>query len=125
MANLYPKKLRSLKELREEKARLKAEASLAVDTSESSEATYSDFIPAILDAVASKGVSNKLLALAVPLVQLAGNKIEKNVLKKVAKEVLMGYAKWKGAEIGVRALMRLVKRKLEKVAADDDDQAFS
>lgn len=118
MMNLYPKKLRSLEELRQEKARLKAEASVALSSADSGDTVYSDFIPAIIDMVASKGVPDKLLALAIPLVHLAGNTIEKNVLKKVAKEILTGYAKWKGTEIGVRALLRLVKKKFKKSVAD-------
>ncbi|HEY9177277.1 MAG TPA: hypothetical protein VIN07_06280 [Flavipsychrobacter sp.] len=121
MANLYPKKLRSLKALREEKARLKAEASFAVEGQDGGDAGYADFIPAVLDAIASKGVPDKLLALAVPLVQLAGNKIEKSLLKKVAKEVLLGYAKWKGTEMAASALLRLVKRRFEKAAASEED----
>lgn len=119
MANLYSKKLRSLEELRQEKARLHAEAKLSFDNPATGDSVYNDIIPAAIDIIVSKGVPGKLMAIAMPLLQIAGSKIEKDVLKKVAAEVLTGYAKWKGTELGINALMRLVKRKLEKADKED------
>lgn len=120
MANLYPKKLRSLEELRQEKARLRAEASTTFDNPVTGDSVYNDIIPAAIDIIVSKGVPGKLMAVALPLLQIAGSKVEKNVLKKVATEILTGYAKWKGTELGVNALARLVKRKFEKATKKED-----
>jgi len=120
MANLYPKKLRSLAELRQEKERLRAETSSSFNNAETGDTIFNDILPAAIDIMASKGVPAKLLAIALPMLQLAGNQVEKNILKKVAIEVLSGYAKWKGTELGMNALARLVKRKFKK-AVDKDD----
>lgn len=120
MANLYPKKLRSLAELRQEKERLRAETSASFNNAETGDTVFNDILPAAIDMMASKGVPAKLLAIALPMLQLAGNQVEKNILKKVAIEVLSGYAKWKGTELGMNALARLVKRKFKK-AVDKED----
>lgn len=122
MVNLYSKKLRSLDELRREKALKKAEASTAfTDTDSGGPSLYGDFIPAIMDVIASKGAANKLLALGIPALKLAGSVMEKNLVKKVAIEVLTGYAKWKGTEMGMHALIRLIKRKYAKNADRQED----
>jgi hypothetical protein len=121
MVNLYSKKLRSLDELRREKALKKAEAAAAFDATDSGPSLYGDLIPAIVDVITSKGATNKLLALGIPALKLAGTIIEKSLLKKVAIEVLTGYAKWKGTEMGLSALLRLVKRKFEKAAEERTD----
>lgn len=117
MAKLYSKKLRNLEELRREKALKKQEASEAFDNLLTSDSSSGDFLPALLDVVTSKGVANKLFALALPALKIAGNKVEKNILKNLAIEVLGGYAKWKGSEMGIKALFRFMKRRYEKKAA--------
>lgn len=120
MANLYHKKLRSLAELRQEKERLRAETSSSFNNPETGDTVFNDILPAAIDIMASKGVPAKLLAIALPMLQLAGSQVEKNILKKVAIEVLSGYAKWKGTELGMNALARLVKRKFKKAVEKED-----
>lgn len=121
MVNLYSKKLRSLDELRQEKALKKAEASAAFADTDSGPSLYGDLIPAIVDVVASKGAANKLWALGIPALKLAGASMEKSLLKKVAIEVLTGYAKWKGTEMGMGAIVRLIKKKYTKAAESRKD----
>ncbi len=121
MVNLYSKKLRSLDELKREKALKKAEASAVFNNPETGDSALADFVPAVLDAIISKGIPDKLMAVAIPVLQLAGSRVEKNILKKVAIEVLTGYAKWKGTELGISALLRLVKRRFEKAAEERTD----
>lgn len=120
MANLYHKKLRSLAELRQEKEKLRAETSASFNNPETGDTVFNDILPAAIDIMVSKGVPAKLIAIALPMLQLAGNQVEKNILKKVAIEVLSGYAKWKGTELGIHALARLVKRKFKKAAEKED-----
>ena len=121
MVNLYSKKLRSLDELRREKALKKAEATAAFTDTDSGPSLYGDLIPAIVDVIASKGAANKILALGIPALKLAGTVMEKSLLKKVAIEVLTGYAKWKGTEMGMQALVRLIKRKYAKASESRED----
>ncbi len=121
MVNLYSKKLRSLDELRQEKALKKAEASAAFADTDSGPSLYGDLIPAIVDVISSKGATNKLLALGIPALKLAGTIMEKSLLKKVAIEVLTGYAKWKGTEMGMGAIVRLIKKKYAKAAESRKD----
>lgn len=121
MVNLYSKKLRSLDELRREKALKKAEAAAAFTDTDSGPSLYGDLIPAIVDVIASKGAANKILALGIPALKLAGTVMEKSLLKKVAIEVLTGYAKWKGTEMGMQALVRLIKRKYAKASESRED----
>lgn len=112
MIRLYHKNLNSLDALRQEIAIKKAEANTTFggfsdiaspgDTNSEGSDT-SDIIGAGLDMFTSKGMGNKLWALAVPALQLAGRKLEKDILKSFAKEFLMGYAKWKAIELGFKA----------------------
>ena len=120
MVKLYSKKLRSLDELRREKALKKKAASESFDLLTPGPAS-GDFFPAMIDVVTSKGVINKLFALALPVLKLAGNKVEKNILKRLAIEVLSGYAKWKGTEIGLKALFRFVRQRRDKHAKDKEE----
>lgn len=109
---LYDKNLTSLDALRAEKRRLAAEANSTAGnilrnkkhSSDSSDFDISDAINAGIDIITSKGAINKLLAISLPLLDIAGIKLEKKLLTSVSKEVLGGYIKWKAIEIGMSAL---------------------
>jgi len=111
MISLYHKNLNSLDALRQEIAIKKAEANATFSgvsdilpgAGNDSGTGASDIIGAGLDVFTSKGMGNKLWALAVPALQLAGRKLEKDILKSFAKEFLVGYAKWKAIELGFKA----------------------
>ncbi|MCB9047585.1 MAG: hypothetical protein H6550_15735 [Chitinophagales bacterium] len=113
MIKLYHKKLNSLEELRQEKAKVKHEANTAFtnildgknSTDGSAESTVPDMIQAGLDVLTSKGITDKLFALVLPALRLAGRKIEKDILKSLAKEFVVGYAKWKAIELGTKAIL--------------------
>lgn len=111
MIRLYHKNLNSLDALRQEIAIKKAEAKATFSgvsdilpgAGNERGPEASDIISAGLDVFTSKGIGNKLWALAVPALQLAGRKLEKDILKSFAKEFLVGYAKWKAIELGYKA----------------------
>ena len=127
---LYPRNLRSIQELKQEKLRIKRKADtmfnsfLGTTSNTTTHGTAAhdegDIIGAgnimgtVMDFVTSKGFAGKAASLAVPLLSLAGRKIEGNLLKKAAKEVLGGYVKWKGIEIGSRALIMFIKKSAKK-----------
>lgn len=122
MVKLYSKKLTSLDELRREKALRKKEAAEVFDNVFKPDPASDGIIPALIDIATSKGIANKLLALAIPVAQMVGNKVEKNMLKRLAIEVLGGYAKWKGTEVGLKALFRYMKRRYERHEGRDEKQ---
>lgn len=120
---LYTKNLTSLSALREEKRRLKEQADVTAGSifndgrktsgQENEEHSFdvSDAISAGMDVLTSKGAMSKILALGLPLLDLAEIKLEKKLIKTVGKEVLGGYIKWKAIEIGMNALSSYLKKK--------------
>lgn len=103
---LYNKNLTSLEALRREKAALKFDADtslqniLSLDLLDKSAGSHISPVHTTIDFLTSKDFASKLMALSVPLLKIAGSKLEKSLLKKVVKEVFSGYLKWKAFEIG-------------------------
>jgi hypothetical protein len=127
---LYPRQLNNLDELKREKEALKANIKRIED-----EGFFSieDILPAkmldgaegdsmmskLTDLVSSGSVKEVLTSIAGPALSLLGTGIEKRALKKVAKEFLGSYVKWKAIELGYKGIkMWLDSRKKEK-----DDKA--
>lgn len=111
MIKLYSKKLNSLEALRQEKAIKKAAIHSDVRNSDTNEEILPDFIQAGFDIISSKGLVDKLFAIALPALSLAGKKLEKDLLKSFAKEFLGGYAKWKAVELGLKAVASFFRKK--------------
>lgn len=123
---LYPRQLNNLDELKREKEALKATVRRIED-----EGFFSieDILPAkMADGVEGDGLMSKLTdlissgsareiltSIAGPALSLLGTGIEKQALKKVAKEFLGSYVKWKAIELGYKGIkMWLDSRKKEK-----------
>jgi hypothetical protein len=120
---LYHKQLNSLDELKLEKQRLKA---VLNKTEQEGFISMNDILPlkkegdnkdlvsqltGLLDNVGAKEL---VMSLAGPALGLLGDKIEKHTLKKIAKEFLGSYVKWKAIELayaGIRALIERNKKK--------------
>lgn len=135
MIKLYDKKLNSMDALKQEIALKKLEEQnyfnniLGTDntgqgdltantTATDNDTDWSEMLGIGIDLLTSKGLSNKLMALAVPAISLIGNKIEKNVLKSFAKEFAVGYLKWKALELGTKALFSFIDSRMEKKKED-------
>lgn len=136
MIKLYDKKLNSIEALRQEIALKKLEERnyfnniLGTDSSAPNEPTgnsnatadndtdWSAMLGVGFDVLTSKGVSNKLMALAVPAISLIGRKIEKDILKSFAKEFALGYLKWKALELGTKAVFSFIDARMEKKKED-------
>lgn len=131
MIKLYDKKLTNLKELKQEIALKRAEADTSFDNllsintdgpppmpgtpdSDDGSIDWSAMISTGLDFITSKGTVNKMMALALPALRLAGSKMEKDVLKSMAKEFIVGYAKWKGIEFGFKLAFRFINSRFSK-----------
>lgn len=112
MIKLYSKKLNSLEALRQEKAIKKAAIHSNIkNTDTTNEEILPDFIQAGFDIISSKGIADKLFAIALPALNLAGKKLEKDLLKSFAKEFIGGYAKWKAIELGLKAAASFFRKK--------------
>lgn len=135
MIKLYDKKLNSLDALRQELAFKKQEEQnyfnniLGADnttqdepaantTAAEGDTHWSEMLGIGIDFLSSKGLSNKLMVLAMPALRLAGRKIEKNILKSLATEFAVGYLKWKALELGTKALFSFIDARLEKKKED-------
>ncbi len=123
---LYHKQLNSVAELRREKKRLKkahieAEKQSVVDdvADDNPLASVADIAN---DFFTSKGSLNAMMSLAMPLFRLALRKTEKGVLKKVATEVIGGYLKWKGIDLGIRLAMRFIRMQKHKADKEHPDR---
>ena len=127
---LYPRQLNSLDELKREKEALKAtirriedEGFFSIEDilpAKAADGIEGDSIMAKLtDLVSSGNAKEILVSIAGPALSLLGTGIEKRALKKVAKEFLGSYVKWKAIELGYKGIkMWLESRKKEK-----DDKA--
>lgn len=113
---LYSRQLNSLDELKQEKKMLKDRLK---QTESEGFFSLSDILPVSKDG--DDGLMSKLtgmlndadtkeliMSLAGPALGALGNKVEKQTLKKIAKEFLGSYVKWKAIELaykGVKMLM--------------------
>lgn len=127
---LYRRQLHSVEELRREKLRLEYEK---LHTSRSDffpvrehgkpdHNAGSNFVDFLGSMATAQGPLQMWLTLAKPVLRAIGKKkAPKKVLAKAAREVLLGYAKWKLIEMtyrGIRMYIRRQQRKkeIEKVA---------
>jgi hypothetical protein len=122
---IYPKKLRGVAELQQEKKRLLKQSRRL--KKEKSDMQDREGVLAFLP------VSNPLLELAIKIIQKRiskkpGPKAEvyeieakprKNRLKSVAIEFVGGYLKWKAIEWSYKGIRHLVKKHKEKIAAEN------
>lgn len=105
---LYNKNLTSLKALRRERAMKQAEANISIkdmfgqEGSDDIGATEVKPITVLMDLLTSHGLADKLLALSIPAMKIAGRKLERSFLKNVIKEVLLAYVKWKLVEFAFK-----------------------
>lgn len=127
MMNLYTKNLTSLAALRREKKRLQGEADTNVssifntgqprhtaDNEDQGGFDMSTAISAGMDALTSKGAMSKIMALALPMLEMAELKIEKKFIMSVSKELIGGYLKWKAVKIGYNMVSSILKSQYEK-----------
>lgn len=120
---LYSRQLNSLEELKREKQTLKAQIakaesegffSLSDILPEKKAGDKEDMLSQLGGILGSADVKDLLGSLAGPALGLIGDKIEKQTLKKIAKEVLGSYVKWKSIELaytGIRMLLDKYKHK--------------
>lgn len=135
MIKLYDKKLNSMDALKQEIALKKLEEQnyfnniLGTDstaqgepatntTATDNDTDWSAMLGVGFDVLTSKGISNKLMALAVPAISLIGRKIEKDILKSFAKEFALGYLKWKALELGTKAVFSFIDASMGKKKED-------
>jgi hypothetical protein len=122
---LYHKQLNSVAELRREKKRIKLERKIAnenaeaVEDAKEADSPWTSYIGIAGDFLSSKGTKNALAGIAMPLLQLALRNTQKGLLKRVAKEVLGGYIKWKAIDFGVTLAMRFIR--MQKHKADKQE----
>lgn len=120
MGKLYDTNLQSLAALRAEKTRRKADAENAYQNLSISGAVgekgggVADWAGAGIDLLTSKGWADRLFAIAMPAIKLGAARLEKDVLKSLAKEFVTGYAKWKGLSL----LYKVAKTFISKKKAD-------
>lgn len=130
---LYNKQLNSIEELRREKQKLKADLQSAYtqglfslddllpgnSTSNSkadNNAEGVDIAGIATSLLSSLGSKNTLLSVGLPLLKVAGNQLEKGVVKKILKEVGLGYIKWKAIELSVKGIKHMVDKKVQERA---------
>jgi hypothetical protein len=119
----YTKQLNSLDELKREKQALKDQLK---KTESEGFFSVSDVLPlkkggddkdwtsqlsSIIDNVDAKEL---IIALAGPALGLLGDKIEKHTLKKIAKEFLGSYVKWKAIELAYVGIKAMLTKKKEE-----------
>lgn len=121
---LYSKQLNSLEELRREKHVLQyakkhtdewlSFSDLDKNKEHAEDAAGAGILGTLLSAAGSKSLFSTVLALAPPILTLlskntATGKKKSNPLEKLAKEVAIGYIKWKAIQMAYRGLKMLMK----------------
>lgn len=120
---LYPKKLNNLEELKLEKQRLRDELRaieekgfISKDDFLGSGSGDSNFLGDATELFKEGSVKEAAIALGLPLLKLAGKNLEAATLKKVAKELVGGYAKWKAAQLAYKGVLRVIAHYKSKAA---------
>lgn len=122
---LYDKKMNTLAELRMELAAKHLEADnyfrnalrpdfTSTEEGDTSSSEMNEWLQAGFDFLLSKGVADKVLALAIPALKLVGSRVEKNLLKSMAKDFVSGYAKWKALELGIKLAFSFLDKKVSE-----------
>ncbi len=126
---LYHKQLNSVADLRREKKRLKVNRKVAKNNAEEVERAkegdddrgpLASFISIAGDLLSSQGTKSALSSIAMPLFSMALGKAKNGFLKKVAKEVIGGYVKWKAIDFGVTLAMRFIRMEKHKADKPED-----
>lgn len=122
---LYPKKLKSLEDLKREKQVLlyakKHTASqdlfsadqLIPKSKQPASGTASNVMAIAGDLLTSKSVTDIAMTLGVPAIKMLGLKAGKGVFKGLFKEVFVGYMKWKLIHFGITTAINIAKSKKE------------
>lgn len=129
MMKLYPKQLNSLEELRREKHVLRYAKKHTDDwlnfkdldkgKQQGGQATGAGLVDVLLSAAGSKSMFSAVLAVAPTVfsllskTSLSGRKLTKP-LERLAKDVLVGYVKWKLIHFAYSGLMSLVSSKKDQ-----------
>jgi hypothetical protein len=121
---LYSKQLHSLEELKREQHVLRYAKKhtddwlnfkdLDKDKEDAEDAAGAGMLGTLLSAVGSKSMFSAALAMAPPILTLMSKKSSSgrkrnNPLEKLAKEVILGYVKWKAIQMAYRGVMLVVK----------------
>lgn len=123
---LYTKNLTSLAALRQERQRLKAankattsnmldNNSVGANSDTDNNFDFAHLVNAGIDILSSKTIVDRAMAIGMPLLNIAGIRLEKKLIKTVGKELLFGYLKWKAVEIGLRTTSTFIEQKRNKL----------
>lgn len=111
---LYPKKLNNLEDLKREKQRLKEELKSIEDKGLISKDDFfgeiggGDIIGTATGLLKGGSIKDAALAVGMPLLKLAGSTLEAATIKKIAKNVVGGYAKWQAIQLAYKLVSRAV-----------------
>ncbi len=125
---LYSKQLKSIEDLRREKHVMRYAVKhsdemlsfkeLGGADHSTSDAAGAGLAGTLISAVGSKSLTNTLLAIAPPILTMlskrSGRRQRKNPLESLAKEVFLGYVKWKAIQMVYRGVMLAVKSKKDE-----------
>ena len=121
---LYSRQLHSLEELKREKHVLKYTAKHTEDwlsfnnmkhDTDAGQAAGAGMLGTLISALGSKSAFSTLLAIAPPLLTMFSKKDhgkgkkKHNPIERLAKEILLGYIKWKAVQIVYRGIMKIIK----------------
>jgi hypothetical protein len=115
---MYPKKLRSLDDLKREKRELKNKLnklkSAGTHPAEESKTDSGSNILSMLTGLLAPGIiSEMVLKTVFSVISSAGKKAKKKTVNPLLKEFAGGYLKWKMLELGYRWLRRYLNKKNE------------
>jgi hypothetical protein len=130
---LYSKRLNNLEELKREKHVLKyalkqskSEDWLNLDSilktnkdeKNTESAAEAGILGSIISGLGSKSLFNTVLAMAPPLITMmskSGSKKKKSsFIERAAKDVILGYIKWKAIELGYKGVTSFMNSKKEE-----------
>jgi len=122
---LYSRKLNSLEELKREKHVLKYAAkhtddvfdfgkAKTKDGDDTEEALGAGMLGTVISAFGSKSLFNTILAVAPPILSMvskrsSSSRKKKSPLESLAKELILGYVKWKAVQMAYRGVMLIFK----------------
>lgn len=126
---LYRKQLHSLEELRREKHVLKYAMKHTddwlsfkeMDKGDSGEGSIAGagLLGTIISALGSKSTLSMVMAIAPPILAMfskrsSGDRKKKNPVESLAKDLIIGYIKWKAISLGYKAVRNVTKGSKEK-----------
>jgi hypothetical protein len=123
---LYPKQLHSLEELKREKHVMKYAVKHTDDWlsfkemskgARPKDAATLGVLGSVISAVSSKSIFSTALTVIPAILNMMPRreaKKKKGILESLAKEVILGYVKWKAIQMSYRAVMMLVNATKDK-----------